>query len=121
MTPPAWWLAVLAGAGVGVCVGLIGTSGAIMIPVLIFAFGLPQMKAQGTALFIALTPVWIFPLIPYARAGNVEWKLGLLLTAGLAVGGYFGAQWAQHLPVSMIRKMFAVVLALVAVRMFVQR
>jgi hypothetical protein len=120
MTSPPW-VAVLAGAAVGVCVGLIGTSGAIMIPVLIFGFGLSQLRAQGTALLIALTPVWIFPLIPYARAGNVEWKLGLLLAAGLAVGGYFGGQWAQHLPVGVIRKMFAVVLAAVAVRMFVQR
>jgi uncharacterized protein len=115
------WQVVLAGAGVGVVVGLIGTSGAVMIPVMIFAFGLPQLRAQGTALFIALLPVWVFPLMPYARAGNVDWKLGAFLAAGLAVGGYFGAQWAQHLPVGVIRKMFATVLAAVAVRLFMQR
>jgi uncharacterized membrane protein YfcA len=51
----------------------------------------------------------------------VEWKLGLILAAGVAVGSYFGAQWAQLLPVGVIRKAFAVVLATVAVRMFVQR
>jgi uncharacterized membrane protein YfcA len=112
---------VLIGTVVGVFVGMIGTSGAIMIPVLIFAFGLTQLRAQGTALFIALMPLWIFPVIPYWRAGNVEWKLGLTLAAGLAVGSYFGAQWAQQLPVALIRKMFAVVLAIVAVRMFLQR
>ncbi len=59
---------VLAGAMVGVCVGLIGTSGAIMIPLLVYGFGLTQLRAQGTALFIALMPVWVVPLIPYARA-----------------------------------------------------
>jgi len=115
------WVAVLAGAAVGVCVGLIGTSGAIMIPVLIFGFGLSQLRAQGTALFIAMLPVWVFPMVPYARAGNVDWRLGLLLAAGLAVGSYFSAQWVQHLPVGIVRKIFAVVLAAVAVRLFVQR
>jgi uncharacterized membrane protein YfcA len=115
------WLIVLVGAGVGVLVGLIGTSGAIMIPVMIYVFGLAQLRAQGTALFIALMPVWIFLLIPYWRAGHVDWRLGLLLASGLAVGGYFGAQWAQQLPVTYIRKLFAVALALVAVRMFLQK
>jgi uncharacterized membrane protein YfcA len=37
------------------------------------------------------------------------------------VGSYFGAQWAQQLPVGVVRKAFAVMLATVAVRMFVQR
>lgn len=115
------WLIVLVGATVGVLVGLIGTSGAIMIPVLIFVFGLTQLRAQGTALFIALLPLWIFPLIPYARARNVEWRLGLILSIGLAVGSYAGARWAQQLPMGVVRKIFAVVLAGVAIRIFVQR
>ena len=112
---------VVVGAVVGVFVGLLGTSGAIMIPVMIYVFGLTQLKAQGTSLFIALIPIWAFPLVPYARAGNVEWKLGLLLAAGVALGGYFGGHWAQELPVGLIRKGFAVVLAVVAVRLFLQR
>jgi uncharacterized membrane protein YfcA len=115
------WLVALVGMGVGVLVGLIGTSGAIMIPVLIFVFGLTQLRAQGTALFIALMPLWIFPVIPYARAGNVDWRLGLMLAAGMAVGSYFGAQWAQQLPVTVIRKLFAVILAAVSIRLFLQR
>lgn len=112
---------IVAGALVGVCVGLIGTSGAIMIPVLVYGFGLTQLRAQGTSLFIALLPVWIAPVIPYARAGNVQWKLGLLMAAGLAVGSYFGATWAQHLPMNVVRKGFAVVLGAVAVKMFLER
>jgi uncharacterized membrane protein YfcA len=115
------WLVVLVGVAVGVFVGLLGTSGAIMIPVMIYVFGLTQLRAQGTSLFIALLPIWIFPLVPYARSGNVEWKLGLLLAAGVAVGGYLGGHWAQGLPVGVLRKGFAVLLAAVAVRLFLQR
>lgn len=112
---------MVAGVLVGVCVGLIGTSGAVMIPVLVYGFGLTQLRAQGTSLFIALLPVWIFPLIPYARAGNVQWKIGLLMAAGLAVGSYFGALWVQHLPMGVVRKGFAIVLGAVAIKMFLQR
>ena len=115
------WVVVLVGTIVGVFVGLLGTSGAIMIPVMIYVFGLTQLRAQGTSLFIALLPIWAFPLVPYARAGNVEWKLGLLLAAGVAVGGYFGGHWAQELPVGIVSKGFAVLLGAVAVRLFLQR
>ena len=115
------WLVLVVGTGIGVFVGLVGTSGAVMIPTLVLVFGLTQLRAQGTALFLALLPVWIGPLLPYMRAGHVEWRLGLLLGAGLLVGGYFGGQWAQVLPMGVLRKIFAVVLLVVAVRMFAQR
>ena len=119
MIAPAW-LIVSVSLVIGVFVGLIGTSGALMIPALVFIFGMSQLKAQGTSLFIALMPIWIAPLIPYWRAGNVDWRLGLLMGLGVAVGGYLGGTWAQHLPVAIVRRVFAVVLAGVAVRMFVK-
>ncbi|MDE1154921.1 MAG: sulfite exporter TauE/SafE family protein [Acidobacteriaceae bacterium] len=117
----ALWLAIPVGMVVGICVGLGGTSGAFLIPTLVFVFGEKQLRAQGTALLIALLPVWIGPLLPYWRSGNVNWKLGLVLSCGIAVGGYFGAQWAQHLPVDIVRKCFAVMLITVALRMLLQR
>lgn len=114
-------LAIPVGLIIGVCVGMAGTSGAFLIPTLILVFGEKELRAQGTALLIALTPVWIGPLIPYWRAGNVNWKLGLVLAVGLGIGGYFGAQWAQTLPLPIIRKCFGVVLLTVAIRLLVQR
>ena len=118
--PAPTWVVLLVGAAVGVFVGLVGTSGAVMIPMLVLVFGLNQLRAQGTALFVALLPVWIGPLLPYIRAGEVEWRIGLLLGLGLMVGGYFGGQWAQVLPMPVLRKLFAVVLLVVAVRMFLK-
>lgn len=115
------WLGVPVGLVVGVLVGLVGTSGAFIIPTLILVFGEKQLRAQGTALFIALLPIWISPLLPYWRAGNVNWRLGLMLAIGLAAGGFFGARWAQTLPVPLLRRVFALVLMTVAVRMLLQR
>ncbi len=116
-----FWLLLVVGSILGVFVGLVGTSGAVMIPTLIYVFGLTQLRAQGTALFIALLPVWIGPLWPYLRAGHVDWRLGLLLGTGLAAGGYVGGLWAQTLPTIVLRRLFAAVLFALAVRMFVQR
>jgi len=100
---------------------MIGTSGAIIIPTLIFVFGLSQLRAQGTSLFVAMMPLWIAPVIPYWRAGDIDFRLGLLLAEGIGVGSYFGATWAQHLPVMLVRRIFAVALGAVAVRMFIER
>ena len=100
---------------------MIGTSGAIIIPTLVYVFGLTQLRAQGTSLFIACIPLWWGPLAPYARAGNVDWKLGALLAAGMAVGGFAGGTLAQHVPAVVLRRGFAVVLAGLVVRMFFQR
>ncbi|MDE1160956.1 MAG: sulfite exporter TauE/SafE family protein [Acidobacteriaceae bacterium] len=118
---PSLWLAVPIGLLIGVCVGLAGTSGAFLIPTLVYVFGERQLRAQGTALFIALTPVWLGPLIPYWRSGHVNWRLGAVLGIGLAVGGYYGAQWAQRLPEAVARRCFGGMLLVVAIRMLVQR
>lgn len=117
----AWPFIVLIGGVIGVLVGITGTGGAFLIPALVYIFRAGQLRAQGTALLIAASPIWIIPLIPYYRAGHFDWKLGLLLACGLAIGSYFGATWVQSLPVATVRKTFAVVLMLLALRMFFQR
>ena len=118
---PATWLVVLIGASVGILVGLTGTSGAFIIPTLVYVFGLTQLRAQGTSLFIALIPLWIAPLWSYARAGNVNWRLGATLAIGLAIGAFVGGRFAQQLPQALLRRGFAVVLLIMAIRMFAQR
>jgi uncharacterized membrane protein YfcA len=116
-----WAIIIVIGAVVGVVVGTIGTSGAVMIPLLVFVFGLSQTRAQGTALLMASCPLWIAPMLVYARAHQVEWRLGLLLATGMAVGSIYGAKLALQLPTLVLKRGFALMLAAVAVRMFFQR
>jgi uncharacterized membrane protein YfcA len=111
-------LTIVAGVVIGVLVGITGTSGAFLIPMLVYCFGMGQLRAQGTALLIAASPVWIIPLVPYWRANHVDWKVGLQIAVGLGVGSYFGARGAQILPETVVRRIFAVVLFAVALRMF---
>jgi uncharacterized protein len=112
---------LIAGLAVGIFVGLAGTGGAFIIPALVYLFKMDQLKAQGTALLIAASPVWIFPFIPYYRAGHNDLKTAVLLGIGVALGGYLGAVLAQHLPQEYLRKAFSLVLICLAIRMFVGR
>jgi uncharacterized membrane protein YfcA len=112
---------IVAGLLVGVFVGIVGTGGAFIIPVLVYIFKMSQLKAQGTALLIAASPIWILPFIPYYRAGQYEFRTAALLAAGVALGGYLGAVLAQHLPQEYARKAFAVVLMSLAIKMFLNR
>jgi uncharacterized membrane protein YfcA len=112
---------ILIGLGIGVLVGIVGTGGAFIIPALVYVFGMDQLKAQGTALLIAASPVWFFPFIPYWRASHYDLRTGLLLALGVAIGGYVGALWVQHLPQAYVRKSFALVLGGLAVKMFFEK
>jgi hypothetical protein len=111
---------VLVGGVIGVLVGLTGTGGAFVIPALIYLFGFPQLRAQGTALMVSSLPIWVVAFVPYYRTQNFDWKLGLLLAAGITLGSFFGASWAQHLPVPVLRKCLGVVLVLMGARFLLQ-
>jgi uncharacterized membrane protein YfcA len=51
----------------------------------------------------------------------VDFKLAMLVAVGFAAGGWFGGLWAQHLSDNVMRKGFAVLLVLLAYKMFFSR
>jgi uncharacterized protein len=109
-------LQILAGALIGVLVGLTGTGGAFVIPALLYLFDFPQLRAQGTALLISVFPVWIVSFLPYYKEQNFDFKVALLMTIGIAVGSYFGGTWAQHLPATVLRRLLGLVLVGLGIR-----
>jgi uncharacterized membrane protein YfcA len=113
-------LQVLVGAVIGVLVGITGTGGAFVIPALMYGFRMDQLRAQGTALMISCVPIWIIAFIPYARAHQFDIKLGVLVAIGICVGSYFGADWAQHLPLPVLRRVLGSVLVLIGIRFLCQ-
>ena len=114
--------ALLAGLVIGICSGLIGVGGGILaVPILVYGFGMQQKMAQGTSLIMLLGPTGIFAIYEYYRAGNVNFKIGLLMAVGVLIGAYFGGVWAQGLSNTVLRRTFAIVLAAVAVKMFFQK
>ena len=118
----AIFLSLLLGFGVGILSGLVGIGGGIVIvPVLVYALHMSQRKAQGTSLGALLAPIGILAFIEYYKAGNVDVKLAFLIAVGFIFGGYFGGMWAQQIPQHVLRKMFAILLGVTAVKMFFQK
>ena len=113
-------LQLLVGAVVGVLVGITGTGGAFVIPALIYMFRMDQLRAQGTALLVSSLPIWFIAFIPYARAHHFDLRLALLIAAGICAGSYFGASWAQHLPLPVLRRLLGAVLVLIGARFLYQ-
>ncbi len=112
------WLILLIGFLVGILSGIIGIGGGVvLIPALIWLLGMSQRKAQGTSLAALLLPVGIFAFWTYYREGNADLRIGLLLAAGFAVGGFFGGWGAQHIPELWLRRIFAVTLITLGARM----
>ncbi len=74
-------------------------------------------NAQGTSIATLLLPIGIFAFWTYYKAGHVDLKLALLIAVGFAAGGWFGGLWAQHLSDVLLRRGFAVLLVILAVKL----
>jgi uncharacterized membrane protein YfcA len=104
--------ALLLGATIGIVSGFVGIGGgALLVPALVFGFGMSQHDAQGTSLATLLLPIGAFAFWQYYRAGHVDLCLATLLAIGFAAGAYAGAVWAQDMSDVVLRRAFAVILA----------
>jgi uncharacterized protein len=110
------------GIGAGILAGMIGVGGGLVIvPALAYFFHMDQHTAQGTSLAVLLPPTGLLAFIEYYRAGHVDVGVAIMIAVGVLLGGYFGGAWAQHLSGPLLRKVFAVVMAAAAVKMYFQR
>ncbi|HVM88634.1 MAG TPA: sulfite exporter TauE/SafE family protein [Puia sp.] len=111
-------LVIVIGLVAGILSGLVGVGGGIIIvPALVFVLGFSQHQAQGTSLGILLLPAGIFAVINYYKQGYIDLKVVLLLFLGFLIGGYLGSKVSLNLSESAVKKIFAIVLLLVAGKM----
>ena len=109
---------ILVGIAAGMLSGLVGVGGGIIIvPALIFFLGFSQKMAQGTSLGILLLPVGILGVIQYYKQGYIDWKVVLVISAAFLFGSYFGSKIALRLPQETIKKIFAVFMILIAIKL----
>ena len=103
----------------GILSGLLGLGGAIVIiPALVFLLGFSQQMAQGTTLAMMVLPVGALAAWQYYQQGFVDIKTALALAVTFFVGGYFGARFATYIPQEILKKVFAVVLVLIAIKIW---
>lgn len=109
---------LLIGVVTGIMAGMLGIGGAIiMIPAMVFLLGFSQQMAQGTSLAVMLPPIGIFAAYNYWKAGHVNIEFALILAAAFIIGSYFGSKFALNLPQTVLKKIFGVLLLLVAAKM----
>lgn len=109
---------VLLGVVIGIVSGVVGIGGgAFLIPALMYFYGMSQIKAQGTSIATLLLPIGGLAFWSYYKAGHVDVRLALLIALGFALGGWLGGSWAQHLSPLVLKRGFAALLVLLAIRL----
>jgi len=113
---------IVIGIITGVMAGMLGIGGAIiMIPALVFLLGISQQTAQGTSLAVMLPPIGIIAAYNYYKAGHVNITFAIVLAVFFLVGSYFGSKLALTIPQNVLKKIFGVLLLLVAAKMLLSK
>ena len=116
---------LMTGSVAGVLSGMFGIGGGIiLVPALVFFFGMPQSAATGTSLVALLLPVGILAVWEYYKEGKIgveNIRIGLLLALGVFLGAYLGSKIATRLPDHLLRKSFAIFLTGVALKMWLHK
>ena len=122
MTTSIILILIAIGIITGVMAGMLGIGGAIiMIPALVYLVGISQVTAQGTSLAVMLPPVGIIAAYNYYKAGQVNVKYAIILAVFFLIGSYFGSKLALNLPQPVLKKIFGILLLLVAARMLLSK
>jgi uncharacterized membrane protein YfcA len=101
-------LILIVATAVGVCAGLFGVGGGVLlVPLLVLLFAFDQHTAQGTSLIALVPPVGLLAFLNYAHAHEVNWTVGLLIMPGVFLGGLAGSRLAQKLSPRRMRRVFA--------------
>ena len=113
---------IVIGILTGVMAGMLGIGGAIiMIPALVFILGISQQTAQGTSLAVMLPPIGIIAAYNYYKAGQVNIKFAIVLALFFLIGSYFGSKLALSVPQPVLKKVFGILLLIVAAKMLLSK
>ena len=115
-----FWLIPFLGLAGGFCSGLLGIGGgAVLVPAMNLALGIPIHVAVATSMFImiftsisgTLTNIWL---------NQIRFDYALLLAVGIIFGAQFGAHYAARVSARNLQRMFAVVLLFMSIRMILK-
>lgn len=117
-----WYIFAALGMIAGITSGALGVgSGIIVVPILVLFMGATQKEAQGTALAVMIVMA-VMGTIRYYM--NPEIKLyfwGIVLLSVFAViGSNIGSSIAFILPGPLLKKVFAVFIIIVGLRMLMK-
>jgi hypothetical protein len=110
---------LLIGLLAGVLSGSVGVGGGvIMVPLAIYFLGYTQHQAQGMSLAVLAVPVTLLAAYTYHSNGHeLDWRYALIIAVSFVIGGYFGSKIAVSINQQMLKKVFGVILIIVAIKM----
>jgi len=101
--------------------GMFGVGGGVvMVPLMVFLLGFTQHEAQGTSLAVLAVPVTFLAAYTYHKTGEnpLNWKYALIIAGCFIVGGVLGSKVALSISESVLKKIFSLLLIVVAIKMF---
>jgi len=117
MTPIVLLFLALIGLIVGFFTGIFGIGGGLLlIPALVFFLDINQQTAQGTSIAMMLLPVGLFAFMNYYRAGHVNINYAIVLAITFMFGSFFGSKISLSLSEIVMKKIFGIVVALIALK-----
>lgn len=112
------------GLAAGIGSGLFGIGGGVIIvPLLVFLYGLEQKTASATSLIAMILPVGILGVWQYYKAGIVNsshLKMGLIVSVGMFLGAFIGSKLSIALPTKILSRGFSLLLIYVSIRLWIQ-
>lgn len=122
MTLTTFLLLLVIGLLAGALSGLVGVGGGIiMVPFLILFLGFTQHQAQGTSLAVLVIPVTGLAVFNYYKEGYINWKYALVIAVFFVIGSYFSSKFAVGLDQKTLKRIFSVVLILIAGKMLLDK
>ena len=120
LTPTTILILLLIGLFGGILSGFVGIGGGVIIvPSLVFFLGLTQHQAQGTSLLVLVLPVVGLALLNYWKTNNVNLSFGLIIAGAFVVGGYFGSKISLKMSPGIVKLIFGILMAYVAIQLIV--
>jgi uncharacterized protein len=112
-------LLIIIGIVAGFIAGGLGVGGGIIIvPALVFFFGMTQHQAQGTSLAVLAVPLgFIIAASNYHKKGLINYKYALILVAAFLIGSYLGSLISVNLPAKTLKKAFGILMLVAGFKM----
>lgn len=109
---------ILIGLASGILGGMVGIGGGIIIvPALVYFLGFSQKMAQGTSLAILLLPIGLLGVIQFYKEGFIDIRFSIIIALAFFFGSYFGSRIALSFSQESVKKIFAILMLLIALKM----
>ena len=110
-------LALVLAVGIGVSLGLLGGGGSILtLPILVHVLGMEAKQAIATSLLV-VGVTSAAAMVPHARAGRVNARIGLAFGASSMAGAFVGGRSAHLLPSGALLVSFAIMMLVTGLAM----